>query len=120
MVPLLVARIPADYFMPGQPPPETWRRRHPALCLLVVIVKNLFGIVFVAAGMAMLFTPGQGVLTVLIGVTLLNFPGKRALELRIVKQPAVFSTINWFRAKANRPALHVPQHAEPPYADDAA
>ena len=116
-VPVLVARIPADYFMHDKPQPQ---RRHPALRVLVLAVKNLFGAVFVVAGIAMLITPGQGLLTILIGLMLLDFPGKRALELRIVRQPAVLQAINWIRAKANRPDLEVPQCAEPTPGDDGA
>jgi hypothetical protein len=59
-------------------------------------------------GLLMLVTPGQGVLTILVGVTLLDFPGKRALELWIVRQPAVLRVTNWMRAKAHREPLQLP------------
>jgi hypothetical protein len=73
-----------------------------------LIVKNLLGIVFIVAGLIMLLLPGQGVLTILIGLTLMNFPGKHALERWIVRQPAVLRAINWIRAKAHQPALEFP------------
>ena len=60
------------------------------------------------AGIAMLALPGQGILTILVGITLLNFPGKRRLELRIVRQRRVLRAINWMRAKAKRPPLVLP------------
>jgi len=53
-------------------------------------------------------------LAILIGVMLLDFPGKRALELKIARQPAVLQAINGIRAKANRPDLQVPQSAQMP------
>ena len=53
----------------------------------------------------MLFLPGQGVLTILIGLSLLEFPGKRRLEAKIVGQPTVLSTINNMRAKFGKPPL---------------
>jgi hypothetical protein len=56
----------------------------------------------------MLFLPGQGVITMLIGVMLLNFPGKFALERAIVRRRPVHRTINWMRAKANRRPLQIP------------
>ena len=61
-----------------------------------------------AEGLAMLVLPGQGVITILVGITLLNFPGKRRLELRIVRQRPVLLAINWIRARANRPPLVLP------------
>jgi len=57
----------------------------------------------------MLLLPGQGFITILIGIMLLNFPGKLSLELRIVQQPPVFRAINWMRARANQPSLQIPK-----------
>ena len=62
----------------------------------------------VLVGVAMLLLPGQGILTILIGLMLLDFPGKRGLERRLVQQPAVWRAINWMRAKAHQPALELP------------
>jgi hypothetical protein len=56
----------------------------------------------------MLLLPGQGILTILIGLMLLDFPGKRRLERRLVQQPSVWRAINWMRAKAHQPALELP------------
>jgi hypothetical protein len=84
------------------------RGRYSIIRLTGIVVKNIFGIVFVLAGLAMLILPGQGIITILIGVMLLNFPGKLALEKRIVRQRNVLRAINWMRAKANKPALQVP------------
>jgi hypothetical protein len=63
-------------------------------------------IVFV--GVAMLLLPGQGILTILIGLMLIDFPGKRRLERRLVQQPSVWRAINWMRAKAHQPPLEMP------------
>ena len=57
----------------------------------------------------MLLLPGQGFITILIGIMMLNFPGKFALQIRIVQQPTVLRAINWMRMKADRPALKVPK-----------
>lgn len=108
VIPFLVVRIPTDYFMRGQPSSASRRIRHPALKLLLLILKNVLGLTFVLAGTAMLVLPGQGVITILIGLSLLNFPGKRKLELRIIQQPAILRAINWMRAKSQHPPLQVP------------
>jgi len=108
IIPILIVRIPADYFKRKKQKPEPCYKNHyAAICFIGLVFKNLFGIIFVLAGVAMLFLPGQGFITIMIGVMMLNFPGKFALQLRIVQQPTVLRTINWIRAKADRPALEV-------------
>jgi hypothetical protein len=113
LVPFLIARIPPDYFTRWRREHDYRRDRHPLLHHLLVIVKNLAGALLVVAGVAMLLLPGQGVLTILLGVMLMDFPGKFRLEQRLVSRPAVLQSINWIRAKAHRPPLQAPT-AEPP------
>ena len=104
-IPLLVARIPADYFVRNRSESTESPGRWTPSRMVWHVAKNLLGIVFVLAGLAMLVLPGQGVLTILIGVMLMNFPGKSAWERRIVAQPRVRRAINWLRAKAKQPPL---------------
>ncbi|MHC4971331.1 MAG: PGPGW domain-containing protein [Planctomycetota bacterium] len=106
LVPVVVARMPSDYFV--RPEPGSWSRRHPLLRAALWAGRNLLGAVLVVAGLAMLVTPGQGILTILIGLIVLEFPGKRALELRLVRRPRVRRAIDWIRAKAKRPPLDLP------------
>jgi hypothetical protein len=108
VVPLLIVRLPAGYFLRDQHQVPSGRRQHPVARLFGAILKNLLGIIFVLTGVAMLVLPGQGILTILVGLMMMNFPGKHALEQRIVQQPAVLRALNWIRAKADRPALIVP------------
>jgi hypothetical protein len=51
--------------------------------------------------------PGQGVLTILLGVMLLDFPGKRRLEYKLISQPRVFNNINRLRARFDKPPLEL-------------
>ena len=75
-IPLILVRLPADYF--DTRTPRHWMKdHHPLLRLLGLIVKNVVGVVFLVAGFAMLFLPGQGLLTMLIGISLMDFPRKR-------------------------------------------
>jgi hypothetical protein len=71
------------------------------------VLKNLIGFVLLAAGIAMLVLPGQGILTMLIGISLVDFPGKRQLERKLIGQPAVLNTINKVREKFGQPPLTV-------------
>ena len=107
-VPFLLTRIPVDYFARSEPRPMLWQRHHPALRWTLHVLKNLCGILLLLAGIVMLFTPGQGVLTVLVGVALMDFPGKRRLELWLVRRPSVLTSINWIRQRTHHPPLVVP------------
>jgi len=107
VIPILLARMPADYFLHARRE-SPLARLHPALRVLALIVKNGVGGLLLLAGFVMLFTPGQGVLSMLIGITLLDLPGKRKLELSLVRRPHVLKGINWIRRKAHRPPLQLP------------
>ena len=100
-VPWLVVRIPADYFLRQRHYVDRWRPRHPLLRLAFLALKNLLGVVLVLAGVAMLVLPGQGILTILVGLLFLDFPGKFALERRLARQPPVLRASTGY---APRPA----------------
>ena len=103
-IPMILVRLPADYF--DTRIPRHWMKdHHPVLRLSGLIVKNIVGIVFLLAGFAMLFLPGQGVLTMLIGISLMDFPKKRELEAKMVGQPTVLGVINSMRQKFGKPPL---------------
>lgn len=103
-IPIILMRLPADYFDIRKPRP--WmENHHPMLRLLGHMVKNVVGAIFLFAGFLMLFLPGQGVLTMLIGLSLIEFPGKRRVEAKIVGQSTVLNTINSMRAKFGKPPL---------------
>jgi hypothetical protein len=70
-----------------------------------LVVKNVVGIVLLLAGFAMLFLPGQGLLTMLIGVSLMDFPRKRELEAKMVGQPTLLGVINAMRHRYGKPPL---------------
>ena len=107
LIPLMVARIPVDYFSADRPMGNRSGGRHPLIRAVVTVAKNLLGLVFLVAGMVMLFTPGQGFLTILIGIMLMDFPGKFALERKIVGSASVLRSINWMRARSKRPPLRI-------------
>jgi hypothetical protein len=105
--------IPADYFTHEHQPLERWRDYHPVLRRILIIGKNTLGAILFAAGVVMLFTPGQGLLAMLLGVSLLDIPGKRTIERRIVQRPSVLRLVNAMRAKADRPVLRFSPTDEP-------
>lgn len=103
-IPFILVRLPANYFT-DEASHEWLQNAHPALRVVLHVGKNILGFIFFLAGFAMLFLPGQGVLTMLIGISLMDFPGKRTLERRMIGQPTVLSTINKMREKFGAPPL---------------
>lgn len=106
VIPFVLVRLPPQYFDVRYP--RTWmKEHHPVLRWVGLILKNVVGVVFFLAGVAMLFFPGQGLLTMLIGLSMVDFPGKRRLESKLMGQPKVLKTINALRHKFGQPPLTV-------------
>jgi len=95
VVAFLLVKLPATYLCDACPR-DFWGDRHPVIRWTGLIFKNLLGVVLVVLGgiMALLRVPGPGILTILLGVMLLNFPGKRRLERWLIRRPTVPSAIN--------------------------
>ena len=106
-VPMLVIHIPEKYFLHHKRITLNNPKGVIGFRLVYRVLKNILGVFFVLIGLIMLFLPGQGLLSILIGVMLTNFPGKFKVERAIIRQKKVLSSINWLRAKAHRPPLQV-------------
>lgn len=103
----VIVRMPPDYFR------ESTRRRREGAKRWTAgrIAKNVGGYPLIAAGAAMLVLPGQGVLVILIGVMLVDFPGKYRVERWIITREKVFKTTNAVRRRFRRPPLEAPSGA---------
>ena len=106
VIPWLVTKIPADYFHEERRRRDALSERSLPLQLLLGF-KNLCGFLLLLLGLVMLVLPGQGILTIVIGLFLMNFPGKYELERSLVSRPKVLDSLNWIRAKAQKPPLVV-------------
>jgi hypothetical protein len=106
VVTFVLVKLPANYFHSSHER-EFLVDSHKALRWVGIVAKNLFGLVLVFFGVVMSLpgVPGQGVLTILLGIMLLDFPGKRDLETKLVGRPKVFRAINRLRAKFDKPPL---------------
>ncbi len=109
-VPWVLARLPHDYF--NQPHRAVWRLSltEPWYALLLGGLKNLLGAVLVLLGLIMLVTPGQGLITLLVGLLLMNFPGKYQLECWLVQRPGVMRALNWLRGRRGQPPFDPPAY----------
>ena len=75
------------------------------------VLKNVLALVLVVLGIAMLVLPGQGILAILLGVMLGDFPGKLRLQQWILARPKVMKSLNWVRKKFKKPPLEKPGSA---------
>lgn len=119
-VPWLVVRIPHDYFLTPRRPRSPIADHHPVLRWVGLIAKNVTGCILLLAGIAMLLFPGQGMLTIAVGILLVDFPGKHRLERRIIRTRPVLRSVNWLRRKAHAQELVLePNTADPAEIDGA-
>jgi hypothetical protein len=101
--PWWIIRIPADYFVDRTRP----KRAQPLRISRLVWsgVRNLVGVAFILMGILMLVLPGQGLLSLLVGVMLTDLPVKYRIARWIIGRPAIRNSINWLRGKAGKGAL---------------
>ena len=106
VISFILIKIPATYFQESHPR-AFWVNRHAAIRWTGMILKNLLGVILVLLGILMSIpgVPGQGLLTILLGIILLDFPGKRSLEQKLVSQPMILQKINRLRHKFSKPPL---------------
>ena len=108
LIPIVIIRLPSDHFMKPSESAESWKLRRPMLHFLLQVTKNVIGLIVAIAGLIMVFTPGQGVLAILLGVSLMDIPGKRAIEISVLRRPTILGVINRMRARAGQPPLLLP------------
>ena len=106
IVSFILVKLPSTYFQESHAR-DFWVDRHPSIRWAGLIAKNALGIVLVLLGILMSIpgVPGQGILTILLGVMLVDFPGKRQLEYKLVSRPRVLGTINRLRLRFGKPPL---------------
>jgi hypothetical protein len=106
IVSFILVKMPADYFRNSRTN-KFLRDRSPAIRTLGIIGKNVLGVLLVVLGVLLSLpgVPGQGLLTILLGVMLLDFPGLRRLERWLVSRPKVFAAINQLRHRFSKPPL---------------
>jgi hypothetical protein len=107
IVGVVLARLPADYFV--NPAARLPIDRHPVLKVLFIAARNAFGYFLIVLGVVLSLpgVPGQGLLTIFMGVMLIDFPGKHRFERWLVTRRIVLAAVNRVRARAGRPPLIV-------------
>ena len=101
-IPIAIVRVPEDYLVR---PPEKAKNKP------LKLAKNALGAALVALGIAMLVLPGQGVLTVIAGVALLDFPGRQKLLRKLLLRPRIQRANTAIRRRGGKPPLQAPEDA---------
>ena len=97
-IPVILVRVPDDWFV----------RPRSARSLPLRMARAALGIALVALGFAMIVLPGQGVLTILVGLGILDIPFKHRVVTRLLSSPKVRGAIDRLRHKAGRGSLELP------------
>jgi hypothetical protein len=105
LVPWMITQIPDDYFRGEHRGRSLLAVQHPLLRLCWLLLKNSIGYLFILLGLVLLFLPGQGLLTMLVGIVLVDFPMKFRLERWFVERRHVLKTLNWLRIRAGKNPL---------------
>lgn len=106
LVPWWIVRLPADYLNRAHHEYTPLKGRGPLKALLA-LGKNLLGLLLIAAGVVMLFLPGQGLLAIFIGILVIECPGKHRMVRWVGTRPAIWHSANWLRKRAGKPPFVV-------------
>jgi len=108
IVSFILVKLPADHFSKKRKT-KFWAGPRPAIHAAKVIGKNIAGVLLVALGIVLSLpgVPGQGLLTVLLGIMLLDFPGRHRLEQKLLSKPSIVNTINRLRERFDKPPLQL-------------
>ncbi len=101
-VPFIINRMKPDYFVRHWQEKAQKRRYHPGVALTVLLFRNCMGILLFLAGVLMLVLPGQGILTMIIGVCVMDFSKKEQLLKKIVSFKKTQQLLNWIRRKEGK------------------
>ena len=108
IVSLILVKLPADHFSKSRKT-KFWSGPRPWLHAAKVIGKNIAGVLLVALGVVLSLpgVPGQGLLTVLLGIMLLDFPGRHRLEQKLLSKPSILNSINKLRGRFKKKPLEL-------------
>jgi hypothetical protein len=98
---VLVVRMPADFFTAPAKKPA-----HPVLA----VGKNVLGVIVALVGilLSLPLIPGPGLPLIVLGVSLTSFPGKRKLELWMLRRKWLVAPLNRLRKHFHKPPIEVP------------
>jgi len=108
IVSVVLVKLPKDHFSKHRKT-KFWSGPRPWIHAAKFIGKNIAGILLVALGIVLSLpgVPGQGLLTILLGIMLLDFPGRDRLEQKLLSKPSIVNSINRLRQRFGKPPLEL-------------
>jgi hypothetical protein len=105
-IPLLVARLPQNYFQLPVAGKEQETQHFSLRHLCFFLFRNAIGLLLLLAGITMLFLPGQGIITMVIGLAIMSFPYKHILIYRLTRPLAVQHSLDWIRVRSKKETFY--------------
>ncbi len=96
-LPIFVSFLPTRFFIQ-----EKKMEMRGIFFWFFILGKNIFGWILIMLGILMLVLPGQGILTILLGLGLIDFPGKKKIERKILSNANIRQSLNWMRRKMRK------------------
>ncbi|MFT3765820.1 MAG: PGPGW domain-containing protein [Minicystis sp.] len=97
-IPILIARLPTDHLVR---PPRPERS-------VVRATRIVVGLVIAGVGVALLFLPGPGIVTILLGLSIMGGPLAERWVRTLARRPRVLAAVNEIRRKRGAPPLAPP------------
>lgn len=102
IIPWVISKLPTDFFIKVRSGHKDENNKSRLYTTILVLLRNIFGLVFLIAGIIMLFMPGQGILTIVLGISIMAFPGKRRLVNMLLDKSSIQQSLNWIRRKTHK------------------
>lgn len=102
-VPWIIGKLSVDYFIQHRKRVTERHEQHPVAAKIIFFTRNIIGFVLLLAGIAMLILPGQGIITILIGISFMDFPRKHVIVDYLICRPRIIRFLNWIRKKEKKP-----------------
>ena len=106
--PWAVSRLPSNYLL-------TRLERNSKQGIwysLTSVSRALLGCLVTLLGLVMLVIPGPGIIMLLLGISIAEFPGKNRLLIYLATRPNVLSSLNWMRKRHGKPPFIHPFNRE--------
>jgi hypothetical protein len=95
IIPVFIARLPSTYFI------ESFEDQK-KLTLPIKLLRFILGALLIITGIIMLFIPGQGVISILIGLILLPILSTKKIVRKLTNSKIIQKTLNATRRRCNK------------------
>ncbi len=98
-IPYLILRLPNSFFVK-----ELFER--PSQNFILNFFRYIVGILLIIFGLIMLVTPGQGLISILLGITLIPSTRRNKFIIYLIRLKGVQSSLNFIRIKFKKEKFH--------------